>query len=185
MVSLALVFAAMYLFWTGHFGWGLVAAWLMTFLDTVDGKLARVTLNSSAFGNIFDHGIDLIHPPFWWWAWIVGVQTATSHQLGEVDLLMWIVIGGYVLQRALEGVFMHTFKMHVHAWRPFDSFFRLITARRNPNLLLLTAACLFSRPDIGIRLVAGWTAISLCVHAVQILQAALKPRGTMVSWLAS
>ncbi len=183
MASLVLVFVAMYLFWTGHFGWGLAAAWVMTFLDTVDGKLARVTLNSSPFGNIFDHGIDLIHPPFWWWAWIVGVQ-ASGHPLSDVALVMWIVLGGYWAQRGLEGVFMHTFKMHVHAWRPFDSFFRLITARRNPNLLLLTGACLFGRPDIGMLLVAGWTAISLGVHAVQILQAAITPRGTMVSWLA-
>ena len=58
-----------------------------------------------------------------------------------------------VLQRGLEGIFMRRFKLHVHAWRPFDSFFRLITARRNPNLLLLTGACLFGRPDD--RLAAG------------------------------
>jgi phosphatidylglycerophosphate synthase len=183
MLGLLLVFAAMYLFWTGHFGWGLVCAWIMTFLDTVDGKLARVTLNSSAFGNIFDHGIDLIHPPFWWWAWIVGVQ-AGPHPMPDVALVMWIVLGGYWVQRGLEGIFMRLFKMHVHAWRPFDSFFRLITARRNPNLLLLTGACLFGRPDIGMLLVAGWTAISLVVHAVQILQAAMTPRGAMVSWLS-
>ena len=50
-----------------------LAAWVMTFLDTVDGKLARVTLTSSRWGNVFDHSIDLIHPPFWWWAWIVGL----------------------------------------------------------------------------------------------------------------
>lgn len=183
MAGLVLVFVAMYLFWTGHFGWGLVAGWVMTFLDTVDGKLARVTLNSSAFGNVFDHGIDLIHPPFWWWAWIVGVQ-AGPHPMPDVALVMWIVLGGYWAQRALEGIFMRMFNMHVHAWRPFDSFFRLITARRNPNLLLLTGACLFDRPDIGMLLVAGWTAISLVVHALQILQAATKPRGKMVSWLA-
>lgn len=183
MAGLVLVFAAMWAFWTGHFGWGLVAAWIMTFLDTVDGKLARVTLNASTFGNVFDHGIDLIHPPFWWWAWIVGVQ-AGPHPMPDVALVMWIVLGGYWAQRALEGIFMRLFDMHVHAWRPFDSFFRLITARRNPNLLLLTGACLFGRPDIGMLLVAGWTAISLLVHAAQILQAAMKPRGTMVSWLA-
>ena len=64
--GLLLTIAAFYLFWTGQFGWGLVAAWIMTFLDTVDGKLARVTLTSSKIGNVFDHGIDLIHPPFWW-----------------------------------------------------------------------------------------------------------------------
>ena len=38
----------------------------MTFLDTVDGKLARVTLTSSRFGNWLDHGNDIIHPPLWW-----------------------------------------------------------------------------------------------------------------------
>ena len=184
MASLALVLVAMYLFWTGHFGWGLAAGWVMTFLDTVDGKLARVTLNSSRFGNIFDHGIDLVHPPFWWWAWIVGVQ-AGPHPLHDVNLVLAIVVGGYWVQRGLEGVFIQAFKMHVHTWRPFDSFFRQITARRNPNLLLLTGACLAGRPDIGMLLVAGWTAISLGVHAVQILQAAVTPRGTMVSWLAN
>src|SRR3546814_2416912 len=48
----------------GGFWTGLAAAWIMTFLDTVDGKLARVTLASSRWGNAYDHGIDLIHPPF-------------------------------------------------------------------------------------------------------------------------
>ena len=31
----------------GRFGAGLVLAWVMTFLDTVDGKLARVTVTST------------------------------------------------------------------------------------------------------------------------------------------
>ena len=45
----------------------------MTFLDTVDGKLARVTITSTKLGNVFDHGIDLIHPPFWYLAWGMGL----------------------------------------------------------------------------------------------------------------
>jgi hypothetical protein len=71
-LSAVLVGVAFWLFWEGHFALGLLAAWWMTLLDTVDGKLARVTLTSSPMGNIFDHGIDLIHPPFWYWAWAVG-----------------------------------------------------------------------------------------------------------------
>jgi phosphatidylglycerophosphate synthase len=181
--SLVLVIVAFWLFWNGHFGWGLAAAWVMTFLDTVDGKLARVTLNSSPLGNVFDHGIDLIHPPFWWWAWWVGVQ-AGPDPLSHADLILGVILGGYVLQRVLEGVFMRAFTIHVHAWRPFDSFFRLITARRNPNLLLLTPAALVGRPDIGLALVAAWTALSLAVHAVQIAQAFAAPRGSVVSWLS-
>ena len=181
--SLALVLVALYLFWRGEFGWGLVAAWTMTFLDTVDGKLARVTLNSSPLGNVFDHGIDLVHPPFWWAAWVIGVQ-AGPHPLPHADLILWVVIAGYVVQRVLEGIFLAAFKVEMHAWRRFDSVFRLITARRNPNLILLTAATLAGRPDLGMIAVAAWTAASLLVHAIQVLQAAAAPRGTVVSWLS-
>ena len=181
IASFLLVLAAFALFWTGHFGWGLVAAWGMTFLDTVDGKLARVTLTSSKMGNVFDHGIDLIHPPFWWWAWLAGVQ-ASGFDLPHPELLLAVIVGGYVAQRIEEGIFIRLFGMHMHAWRRFDSFFRLITARRNPNLLLLSAATLVGRPDIGLIAVGVWTALCLVVHAVQIVQG-LGARRPLVSWL--
>lgn len=178
-----LVIAAFWLFWIGQFGWGLVCAWIMTFLDTVDGKLARVTLTSSAIGNVFDHGIDLVHPPFWWWAWYVGcIGTGLTPPWPELSLA--VILGGYVLQRAEEGVFMRLFGFHVHSWRPFDSFFRLITARRNPNLLILTPAWLLGRPDLGFFLVAAWTALCLLVHAAQVVQAMAMPRERVVSWLS-
>lgn len=183
-VSLLMVIAAFQAFWTGHFALGLVAAWIMTFLDTVDGKLARVTLNSSKFGDVFDHGIDLIHPPFWWWAWIVGLS-AVGLPLQHSALVLAIVVGGYVAQRIEEGLFMAWFGIEMHIWRPFDSFFRLITARRNPNLLLLTLAVLVGRPDYGMLAVAAWTLICFVVHALQIVQAAVaKRRAPITSWLS-
>ncbi len=184
LIGFLLVLAAFWLFWTGHYGGGLVCAWIMTFLDTVDGKLARVTLTSSKWGNVFDHGIDLVHPPFWWWAWFMGLGGLGWFALPYPDLLLAIVVGGYVLQRVEEGIFLALFKVEVHAWRPFDSFFRLITARRNPNLILLTLALLAGRPDIGFVAVAVWTAICLVVHAVQILQGLAAPKGSVVSWLS-
>ncbi len=183
LIGFIMVLAAFYLFWKGQFGWGLVCAWIMTFLDTVDGKLARVTLTSSKWGNVFDHGIDLIHPPFWWWAWYVGVG-AVGLTMPHGGLALAVIVGGYVFQRVEEGIFLALFKVEMHAWRPFDSFFRLITARRNPNLIMLTLALLAGRPDIGFLAVAIWTAICLVVHAVQILQGLLVPKGTVVSWLS-
>jgi phosphatidylglycerophosphate synthase len=182
LASLVLVIVAFILFWYGAFAWGLVAAYAMTFLDTVDGKLARVTLTSSKIGNVFDHGIDLIHPPFWWWAWFVGLAAAGfDTPFGEAALI--VIVAGYVLQRVEEGIFMRLFGMHMHAWRPFDSAFRLITARRNPNLVLLTVAVVVGRPDLGFLAVAVWTALCLVVHFVQIVQAIAAPR-PLVSWMA-
>ncbi len=178
-----LVLAAFWLFWIGEFGWGLLAGWIMTFLDTVDGKLARTTMTSSKWGNVFDHGIDLIHPPFWWWAWYVGCfQVGLPPPFPELTL--GVILAGYVLQRVEEGVFMRLFGFHVHSWRPFDSFFRLITARRNPNLIVLTIAWLIGQPGWGLFLVGVWTAICLVVHLVQVVQAMAMPKGQVVSWLS-
>jgi phosphatidylglycerophosphate synthase len=182
--SFVLVLAAFYLFWTGHFGWGLAAAWAMTFLDTVDGKLARVTLTSSKIGNAFDHGIDLVHPPFWWWAWIVGLATGPT-PLAHADLALAVVVGGYVLQRMQEGLFLGLFRIEIHTWRRFDSLFRLVTTRRNPNLIMLTLGVAAGRPDLGMAAVAAWTAASVAVHGVRILQALWSARrAPPTSWMA-
>jgi hypothetical protein len=70
-------------------------------------------------------------------------------------------------------------------WQRFDSLFRQVTARRNPNLAILTVAVLIGRPDWGINVVAVWVAISLVVHAVRFLQAAFARRhGPLQSWLS-
>ncbi len=182
-VSLVCVLLAFWAFWRGEYAAGLVAAWCMTFLDTVDGKLARVTLSSSTWGNAFDHSIDLVHPPFWWWAWIKGLP-ASGVALESPRAVLAVIVAGYVLQRLEEGAFILSFKMDMHVWRRFDSFFRLITARRNPNLVILTAAVLVGRPDRGIEIVAVWVAACLLIHAVRIAQAAWARRaGPLQSWL--
>ena len=186
-LSAVLVVVAFGLFAKGEYGWGLLAAWLMTFLDTVDGKLARATLTSSKFGDVFDHGIDLVHPPFWYAAWALGLEAAGYPLPPE---WWWgaliVIVGGYVVQRLMEGISIALLGMEIHIWRRFDTFFREITARRNPNLVLLTLFWLIGRPDWGLVAVAAWTLISLLVHAVQLLQAFAEKRrnGRLTSWMA-
>jgi hypothetical protein len=100
-------------------------------------------------------------------------------------MVLWAIVGGYVAQRIIEGIFIKQLKMEIHIWRPIDSRFRLITARRNPNMVILVAALLFRRPDIGLELVAAWTIISLIFHAVRLAQAkeALRRGEPVTSWL--
>jgi phosphatidylglycerophosphate synthase len=155
----------------------------MTFLDTVDGKLARITLQSSKWGNIFDHGIDLVHPPFWYWAWGVGLQQAVSPD--SLTLMLVVIIAGYVLQRVIEGLAIWRLGLEIHVWRKVDTWFRLFTARRNPNLVLLTLFALVGRPDLGLAAVAVWTALCLLLHVLQIAQALFAARrGKLTSWMA-
>ncbi|KHA63335.1 phosphatidylglycerophosphate synthase [Sphingomonas sp. Ant20] len=174
-------------FWYGWFWTGLATGLVFMVLDTVDGKLARCTITASKLGNAWDHGVDLVHPPFWWWAWAAG---CAPYGRPLDDATFWAVIGtmlfGYVAQRLIEGAFIVRFGMHIHVWERFDSWFRLITARRNPNMVILFAGLVVTRPDWGIIGVAAWTAISLVVHLVRLFQAMARRAkgGAITSWLA-
>ena len=185
-IGAALCVAAFFLFYTGWYWTGVAAGFGFMVLDTVDGKLARCTGQSSKWGNIFDHGVDLVHPPFWWWAWAEGLAAygRPFERVYEL-LIVGAIIFGYVVQRIIEGIFMRRFGMHIHVWQRIDSQFRLITARRNPNMVILVFCLALGLPDLGIELVALWTLISLIFHAVRLAQAnARRDRGRpVVSWL--
>ena len=181
-VSLGCVLLATWLFWHGWFLTGLAFAWGMCFLDTVDGKLARCTLTSTKLGDVFDHGIDLLHPPFWYYAWFVGLGPYLASSLAWA---LWVVILGYVAGRLQEGLFIWRYGIEIHTWRPVDSWFRLITARRNPNLLILMVFALLQAPDKGLVAVAIWTIVSFVFHCIRIGQAFMAKLGGRppVSWL--
>jgi phosphatidylglycerophosphate synthase len=186
VIGVTLCVLATFLFAKGMYWTGFLSGFIFMVLDTVDGKLARCTITSSKWGNVIDHGVDLVHPPFWWYFWgtglaFWGLQLPSS----TFTFIMAAVIAGYVLQRLIEGMFLKDFGMDIHVWRPFDSLFRLITARRNPNMVILFVALLFGRPDIGLIVLAWWTILSLIVHAVRLAQAyAVKRSGRpIVSWM--
>lgn len=184
--------AAFWLFWIGEYWWGIAAGFTFMVLDTVDGKLARCTGASSKWGNIFDHGIDLVHPPFWWWAWAHGLPAWAAAEPGRrglepvyASMLVAVIVVGYIAQRLIEGIFIKRFGIEIHVWQRADSKFRLITARRNPNMAILVAAMLVGQPATGLELIALWTMLSLIFHAVRLAQAnSARDRGTRIkSWL--
>ena len=186
IIGLVLVILAGVLFAHGWYGWGLLAGWLMTFLDTVDGKLARVTVTSSKFGHYFDHLIDLIHPPIWYILWGLGLGVSGFDFIGlSIDTVFWLIVSGYAVGRLVEGFFLAWLgKFGIFCWRPIDSYFRLITARRNPCLILLTACNLIGRPDAGLLLVATWTVVSSIFLLGRLLMALISKQtaGSVRSW---
>jgi len=185
-VGLGLMLLAGWLFLQGQFAFGLVIAWLMTFLDSVDGKLARVTVQSSRLGHVLDHGMDIVHPPFWYVAWGMALGNFQGvYGLDRVDLY-WVIFVGYILGRLVEGIFHLLGDCEVFTWRPFDAYFRLVTARRNTCLLILTAAVAVGRPEWGFVGVAAWTAITTLVLVARLAQALIARvnSGPLQSWLA-
>lgn len=185
-VGLLLVIAACYLFLNGYYGWGLLAGWIMTFLDTVDGKLARVTIKSSKFGHLYDHAIDLFHPPFWYIYWGMSLshfQPVMGYDQGQ---MYWLIIIAYVAGRLVEGLFPLLGSCSIFTWRPYDAWFRLVTARRNPCLILLTLSIVISKPDWGFIAVTFWSVITTVMLIMRLLQAVIVRlrSGPLTSWLS-
>lgn len=180
-----LVVAATLLFWQGAYAAGLASDWLMTFLDTVDGKLARVTVTSSRVGHVLDHGIDLVHPPFWYVAWGVSLGEASLPGGLAAETGCWLVTVAYVAGRLLEALFHQLGDCGVFAWRPFDAYFRLVAARRNPCLIVLTLLLALAGPAMAFVGVVAWMVASTLVLAVRLAQAARVrwQHGPLDAWL--
>ena len=187
LVGAVLCVLAFFLFWSGEYWWGVLSGFIFMVLDTVDGKLARCTGASSKWGEVFDHGIDLIHPPFWWWAWEHGLA-AYGRPLEPVyaTMVLWAIIGGYVAQRMIEGHFHAALRRDAHP---------CLAADRQPVPADHRAAQ-SEHGDPGRRALSGgrtpgscWSpggrSISLIFHAVRLAQASEKAaRGAaLVSWL--
>jgi len=176
-------------FYYGELLVGLCAAWIMTFLDTVDGKLARVTLQSSKVGHLMDHGLDIVHPPIWYWCWLMGIG---SQEISFLNMTlpamdwMWILFSAYVAGRVFEGLFQLLFNdISIFCWRPIDSFHRLITARRNPCMIMLTISLFITNAELGFMWVVLWSVISTLILALRFFYACVVRiiSGPLESWI--
>ena len=182
-VGFVLTFVAGWQFFVGNLAAGLAAAWLMTLLDTVDGKLARVTLTSSWLGNQLDHGNDIIHPPLWWYCLAQGISTASPGH-PWVWPSCWIILVTYVIGRILERGFKKRFKINPFMWRPFDSRFRTIVSRRNIILLIMTVGLIAGFPAEAFALCAAWSVLSVIIQGARYAQAVGHSRsGAINAWL--
>lgn len=183
VTGLLLTLVAGWQFYVANLAVGIVAAWLMTLLDTVDGKLARVTLTSSKFGNLLDHGNDLIHPPLWWLCLAHGIGLVDPGH-GWVWPSCWIILGTYLFGRFLEEGFKARFGFNPFVWKRFDSRFRMIVSRRNIILLMMTVGLVIGMPAEAFILCAAWSVISVLIQGARYLQAVGHSRREAVrAWL--
>ena len=173
-VGILLTFIAAWRFARADWAGGLAAAWLMTFLDTVDGKLARTTATSTWIGGLLDHANDMIHPPLWWACVAIGLIAEPG---GEPDRAIWASLGVialfYLLGRIAEVRFKLSFGFNQFLWRPFDSALRQIISRRNIILLILTVGAVLNRVDRAFEAAALWCVITIGLQCIRWIQAEL------------
>jgi phosphatidylglycerophosphate synthase len=168
-------FAAVPFFVVGAWGPGIALAYLMSVLDSVDGKLARVTYTSSRIGEILDHGLDIVHPPIWYMAWGYSLGGGDPSSL-PFRASLWM-FGFYVVDRIAAGVFKARTGRSIHGFTALDEKVRTFISRRNVNLTFFTIALLLDWALPGLRaaeftfyFIVLWQAACLLWHAERVVQ---------------
>ncbi len=168
LFNVGITFLAVPLFAQGYWLTGFTLAYTMSVLDSVDGKLARLTFRASTLGNILDHGLDIVHPPLWYfaWAWALGAGDITAPVM---QLAVWMAVF-YVLDRIVAALFSARVGQSIHGCTPFDEGMRTWISRRNINVPFFMVGLLLGFPVAAFSVIVVWQVVSLGLHALRLVQ---------------
>lgn len=162
--SIILALGAIPLWAMGWFWTGFAMAYGMSVLDSVDGKLARLTFTDSRLGNWLDHGLDMVHPPFWYVAWAYGIGLGTlgwGSPLGSAAIL---VVAFYVIDRLLLKIYPRFFQRAFHTHSKLDGRMRSFIARRNITLPMFIVGYALGYAVEAFYLIAAWQILTALYH---------------------
>jgi phosphatidylglycerophosphate synthase len=166
-VGIVLALGAIPLWANGWFITGFIMAYGMSVLDSVDGKLARLTFTDSVSGNYLDHGLDMVHPPLWYLSWAYGLGIATEgwgSALGQGAIAIFVL---YVIDRLVLKIYPYVFKRAFHTHSRMDGLVRSFIARRNISLPLFTVGYLIGLGREAFFLIVAWQAATTLYHAAR------------------
>jgi len=131
------------LFATGRLGWGLALALIVGVLDGLDGKQARLKVETTQTGKI-EHWFDAVFEMSWWIALAWHFQV--SGQLpGAFAYLLLLLVAEGVDGLAKASVYFTAGKL-IDELGAFERFVRLVGGRRNVYIWILTIGFLLGAP---------------------------------------
>jgi len=156
--------AATAAFVVGRSGLGIIAALVFGIVDGLDGKQARVKIETTEGGK-WEHHFDYLIENSWWAA--IVFQLWRSSQLPNAFYLLALLIGSHLLDEfAKRRVRMAKGRL-LDDVTPFDRGFRLIAARRNVYVWILALGFLLNAFPQSYAVICGWAAVSAAVHLVR------------------
>ena len=168
LFNVGITFLAVPLFAQSYWLTGFTLAYTMSVLDSVDGKLARLTFSASKLGDILDHGLDIIHPPVWYfaWAWALGAGDIAAPVM---QLAVWMAVF-YTMDRLVAGLFSARVGQSIHGCTPFDEGMRTWISRRNINVPFFMVGLLLGFPVAAFVVIVVWQIASLGLHSLRLVQ---------------
>ena len=151
-------------FAVGRVGLGILAALIFGIVDGLDGKQARVKIETTERGK-WEHHLDHLIENSWWAA--IAFDLWRGGQLPKVFYFFALLVASHLLDEfAKRRVKMAKGRL-LDDITPFDRAFRLIAARRNVYVWILTCGFLLGIFPQNYAFICGWAAFSAAVHLVR------------------
>ena len=168
-VSMVLSFGAIPFFFMGWFWIAWIMGIVMSFLDTLDGKLARLTQRTSDAGHWLDNASDTIYL----WLWYAGIGWYFAEDILDFQdinvIAAWSLVGFFTIDKIITGLFKKLFGAQLHDFAPIDWHARVYIARRNPFLVVLLIGLIINDPVFGLHAMAVWQTATFAFHMMRFI----------------
>jgi CDP-L-myo-inositol myo-inositolphosphotransferase len=157
---------ATFLFVTGRLPSGIVLALIVGVLDGLDGKQARVKVETTKGGKL-EHWFDAVFEWSWWIALANHFQS--TGQLATAYYYLLLLLFAEAIDLIAKGSILFRYGRLIDELGPFDRFIRLIGGRRNVYVWILTVGVLSGRAAQAFVVMACWETITAVVHVARAL----------------
>jgi phosphatidylglycerophosphate synthase len=164
IAGLIIGFSATAAFAIGHVGLGILAALIFGIVDGLDGKQARVKVETTELGK-WEHKLDDLIEYSWWTA--IAFQLWRSGLFPNVFYFFTLLIGSRLLDHFASRRTKMAKGRLLDDVAPFDRAFRLIAARRNVYVWILACGFLLGAFPQSYAVICGWAAFTAAVHLVR------------------
>lgn len=169
-LSIVSSFAVPLLFATGYFGLAILIGWCMFIFDSVDGKLARLTVRLSRTAGIIEHATSAPAIFLWFaglaWHFTDGRLLAFDNTNAVAG---WILMILYFVDKGVCGGFKMKFKREIYDFSHVDKMFHLIACRRAIILLIITIGYFLHDAEYSFYFLAFWMICSFLFHLFRVI----------------
>ena len=151
-------------FAVGRTGLGIIAALIFGIVDGLDGKQARVKIETTESGK-WEHLLDFLIENSWWAA--IAFQLWRSGQFPNAFYFFALIVGSRLLHEFAKRRATMAKGRLLDDVAPFDRAFRLIAGRRNVYVWILACGFLLDAFPQSYAVICAWAAFSAAVHLVR------------------
>ena len=173
-LSIAAIWLAVPCFALGMPGAGIPLAWAGVIADSVDGKLARLTLNLSDRMGAVEHVSAVPALGLWLLAfggWVSDWKLLTA---SAPAVATWVLLVCFALDKGVSGGFRRLAGREIFDYGRGDALFHPFAARRNILLLMMTVGVAADAAGATLTAMSAWMAATLLFHALRALQVAAR-----------